>query len=111
MVGADHAPTKAYTLSPVAGPTISVVPKQPGSASGPGLGLEAPPTVNDPATDSSEQKITVSSSFFKLFCSWLFADNRQVQDSGGSGIFVNSRNILITGGTFIVCPSLFLRAV
>ena len=33
-----------------------------------------------------------------------FADNRQIQDSG-SGLFANAQNILITGGTFVVCLS------
>ena len=36
-----------------------------------------------------------------------FANNCQIQDSG-SGFFVNARNTLITGGTFV---SLFMRAV
>ena len=105
VVGVDHAPTtafasEAYTL--FSGPPISMlvsgsipVTKQLGSASG--RGLETPPTVSDHAM------LTI------VVVNYLsFADNRQTQDSG-SGIFGNSRNVLITGGTFVV--SLFLWVV
>ena len=46
----------------------------------------------------SEQNLSVSC----LNCLPLaFADNRQIQDSS-SGLFANARNILVTGGTFVV---------
>ena len=48
----------------------------------------------------SDRDISVSC----LYCLPLgFADNYQIQDSG-SGFFVNARNTLITGGTFVSQP-------